>query len=92
LWFAFVFCTKFCELTQKLFHYRFLQSFKRKPLPRPCKSPNVELHSSINSSLLLPLLNEIVTRQILACLHLHKNPSMLWQLRHVNKSWHAFVG
>jgi hypothetical protein len=71
LWYVFVFCTKFCESMQKFLHYRFLQSFKRKPLPRPCKSLNVELQSSINSSLLLPLLNEIVIRQILACLHLH---------------------
>jgi hypothetical protein len=51
----------------------------------------VEFQSSINSSLLSPFPDEIVTRQILACLHLHKKPFMLWQLCRVNKAWHAFV-
>ncbi len=129
LWFVSMFETKFCESMQELLHYRFLQSLKQKPSPRPCKSLNVEFQSSINSSLLSPckglnvefqssinssllspckglnvefqssinssLLSpfpdEIVTRQILACLHLHKNPFMLWQLCCVNKAWHAFV-
>jgi hypothetical protein len=91
LWSDFVFCPKFCESMQEPFHYRFLQSLKWKPLPRPCKSLNVELQSFINLSLILPLPHEIITRQILTCLHLHKNPSMLWQLCHVNKEWHAFI-
>jgi len=88
---CFYVCTKFCEWMQELLHYRFLQSLKQKPLPRPCKSLNVEFQSSINSSLLSPFPDEINTGKILACLHLHKNPSMLWQLCHVNKAWHAFV-
>jgi len=91
LWFVSMFETKFCESMQELLHYRFLQSLKQKPSPRPCKSLNVEFQSSINSSLLSPFPDEIVTRQILACLHLHKNPFMLWQLCRVNKAWHAFV-
>jgi hypothetical protein len=41
LWFDFVFCTKFYELMQKL--YWFLQSFKWKPLSRPCQNLKVEL-------------------------------------------------
>jgi len=91
LWFVSMFETKFCESMQELLHYRFLQSLKQKPSPRPCKSLNVEFQSSINSSLLSPFPDEIVTRQILACLHLHKNPFMLWQLCRANKAWHAFV-
>jgi hypothetical protein len=91
LWFDFVYCTKFCESMQELLHYKLFQSLKWKPSPRPCKSPNVEIQSFINSSLVSPLPNEIVTGQILTCLHLHKNPVMLWQLRCVNKEWHASV-
>ncbi len=86
-----VFCTKFCESVQELLHCRFFQSLKWKPSPRPCKSPNVELQSFINSSFVSPLPDEIVTGKILTCLHLHKNPSMLWQLCCVNKEWHASI-
>ncbi len=91
LWYVSVFCIKFCDSVQEFLNYWFLQSLKWKPLPRPCQSPKVELHNSINSSLQLPSHDEIITGKILACLHLHKNPSMLWQLHCINKAWQASV-
>jgi hypothetical protein len=93
MWSIFLFLCQICDRIAALVGEAFVRVLNCNHLAPPSPPPSLVNSCTQNqfATLLLPLPDSIVRRELWSRLNSLPSPSLLWRLRRVKRSWSAFV-